>query len=73
MFEMAFMNYAERTGTPYEIPEIVQTIADSYIAKLPDYDSEDIETQIIALLFCSGEQQKRLVKAVGEKNQNHPR
>ena len=72
MFEMAFMNYAERTGTPYEIPEIVQTIADSYIAKLPDYDSEDIETQIIALLFCSGEQQKRLVKAVGEKNQNHP-
>ena len=72
MFEMAFMNYAERTGTPYEIPELVQTIADSYIAKLPDYSSTDIESEIIALLFCSGEQQKRLLKAVGEKNQNHP-
>ncbi len=72
MFEMAFMNYAERTGTPYEIPELVQTIADSYIAKLPDYSSTDIESEIIALMFCQGEQQKRLLKAVGEKNQNHP-
>ena len=72
MFEMAFMNYAERSGSPYEIPELVQTIADSYIAKLPDYSSEDIESEIIALLFCQGEQQKRLLKAVGEKNQNHP-
>ncbi len=72
MFEMAFMNYAERTGTPYEIPELVQTIADSYIAKLPDYSSTDIESEIIALLFCSGEQQKRLLKAVGEKSQDHP-
>ena len=72
MFEMAFMNYAERTGAPYEIPELVQTIADSYIAKLPDYSSSDIESEIIALLFCSGEQQKRLLKALGEKDQNHP-
>ena len=72
MFEMAFMNSAERTGTPYEIPELVQTIADSYIAKLPDYSSTDIESEIIALMFCQGEQQKRLLKAVGEKNQNHP-
>ena len=72
MFEMAFMNYAERTGSPYEIPELVQTIADSYIAKLPDYSTEDVESEIIALMFCQGEQQKRLLKAVGEKNQNNP-
>lgn len=72
MFEMAFMNYAERSGAAYEIPELVQTIADSYIAKLPDYSSADIESEIIALLFCKGEEQKRLLKAVGEKNQNHP-
>ena len=72
MFEMAFMNYAERTGSPYEIPELVQTIADSYIAKLPDYSTEDIESETIALMFCQGEQQKRLLKAVGEKNQNNP-
>ena len=63
MFEMAFMNYAERSGAVYEIPELVQTIADSYIAKLPDYSSADIESEIIALLFCKGEEQKRLLKA----------
>ena len=72
MFELAFMNYAERSGSPYEIPELVQTIADSYIAKIPDYNSPDVTMEIIALLFCQGDQQKRLLKAVGEKNQNNP-
>ena len=72
MFEFAFMNYAERSGSPYEIPEIVQTIADSYIAKIPDYNSQNVTMEIIALLFCQGEGQKRLLKAVGEKNQNSP-
>ena len=72
MFEFAFMNYAERSGSPYEIPELVQTIADSYIAKIPDYNTQDVTMEIIALLFCQGEQQQRLLKAVGEKNQNSP-
>lgn len=72
MFEFAFMNYAERTGSPYEIPEIVQTIADSYIAKIPDYSVQNISMEVMALLFCEGEQQKRLLKAVGEKNQDNP-
>ncbi len=72
MFETAFMNYAERSGYPYEIPELVQTIANSYITAIPDYTSEDVEIELMALLFSSGEQQARLVKAVGEKNQNHP-
>lgn len=72
MFETAFMNYAERSGSPYEIPELVQTIADSYIGSIPDYSTDAVETEIMALLFCKGAQQERLLKAVGEKNQNHP-
>ena len=72
MFEAAFMNYAERTGYPYEVSEIVQTIADYYISYIPDYTNAEVETELLALLFCSGERQARLVKAVGQKNQNHP-
>lgn len=72
LFEMSFMNYAELSGTIYEIPDIVQIIADYYISQIPDYNDEDVETEIIALMFAQGEQQTRLLKAVGEKNQNHP-
>ena len=82
MFEMLFMNRAEifnelseeDTEIPfhYEIPEIVKSIAGDYINRLPDYDSDDIETEVMALLFADGEQQIRLLKAVGEKNSNIP-
>ncbi|MBR5400412.1 MAG: hypothetical protein IK102_01260 [Treponema sp.] len=72
MFEADFMNYAERTGSPYEIDALVQTIADYYISTIPNYSDASVENEILALLFCQGEQQKRLLKAVGEKNQNHP-
>ncbi|MCR4899387.1 MAG: hypothetical protein K5907_01045 [Treponema sp.] len=72
MFEFAFMSYAERTGTPYEVPEIVRTITNSYTVSIPDYSSANVESEILALMFCEPEQQKRLLKAVGEKNQNNP-
>ncbi len=72
MFEFAFLTWAERSGTPYEIPEIVRTIAASYIASIPDYSNDSVESEIIALMFCEKEQQQRLLKAVGEKNQNSP-
>ena len=72
MFESEFMNYAERSGYPYEIPELVQTIANSYISVIPDYSLDSVQIEIMALLFCEGEQQTRLLKAVGEKNQNEP-
>jgi len=70
MFESAFMSYAERAGYPYEVPELVQTIADFYISSIPDYSTSEVENEILALLFCQGEDQQRLLKAVGEKNQN---
>ncbi|MCQ2591979.1 MAG: hypothetical protein MJ188_04280 [Treponema sp.] len=102
LFEMLFMNYSERYGAPYEIPETVKVIAQDYIKNLPfyepkyksaseigykmereikseianDYDLLDsldlIELEIIALLFSSGEEQQRLLKAVGEINHNSP-
>lgn len=71
-FEMIFMNYAQRNQTEYKVPELVLKIADDYIQKLPDYDNDDVETEIMALLFSSGEQQKRLLKAIGEKKSDIP-
>ena len=70
MFELAFMSYAERSGAAYELPELVRTIASSYISTIPDYSTTSVDSEIIALLFCEKEQQQRLLKAVGEKNQN---
>lgn len=75
VFEMMFMNYAERNGITYEIPDSVQTIADSYIVHFPDYKNPDlsvIEMEIMALLFAKGEAQTRLLRAIGEQNQDSP-
>ena len=82
MFEMIFMNHAELNNSEsYEIPEVVKSIADDYIQILPvyndssrtnDYASIDYETEVMALLFAEGEQQTRLLKAVGEKESNNP-
>ena len=72
MFEMLFMNHSLLTDGTYEIPELVKTLASAYIIKLPDYDSVNTDTQIIALMFAEGEQQQRLLKAVGQINKNSP-
>lgn len=71
-FEMLFKNYAELSDTEYEIPELVQTIADAYIQALPDYEKNDTETSVMALMFSSGEQQQRLLKAIGEIDKHSP-
>lgn len=73
IFEMLFMNRAEMdSASNYEIPEIVKSISTDYINRIPDYDNDDIETEVMALLFADGQQQTRLLKAVGEKNSNSP-
>ncbi len=73
IFEMLFMNRAEMDSTSnYEIPEIVKSISTDYINRIPDYDNNDIDTEVMALLFADGQQQTRLLKAVGEKNSNSP-
>lgn len=56
-----------------EIAPLVQTIANSYIAKLPDYENKNFELEILSSFFAQGEEQERLVKAIyAKKTQTHP-
>ena len=70
MFESLFMNQAERDGITYKIPQIVSTIADSYIVKLPDYSNRNQELEVMAASFARGEDRLRLIKAIDAKNKN---
>lgn len=72
MFETLFMKDAERKGLEYDIPAKVQKTADEYIMRLPDYKTNKIDIEIMASMFASGETQKRLLKATGEKMNNNP-
>ena len=68
LFESLFMSEAERDGIYYEIPEIVSTIAASYIAKLPDYSNRNLEMELLAASFARDEEKLRLIKAIDAKN-----
>lgn len=72
MFETLFMNDAAKKGLDYVIPANVQKIADDYIMHLPDYKTNKIDMEIMASMFTTGEAQKRLLKAAGEKNSKNP-
>lgn len=51
---------------------LVQKIADSFIAKMPEYDNPDAELEIYAVLFASGERQKRMAQAFTSHGMKHP-
>ena len=68
MFESLFMSEAERNGIQYTVPQIVSAIADSYIAKLPDYSDRNQELEIMAASFARDEDKLRLIKAIDAKN-----
>ncbi len=70
MFESLFMSQAERDGLAYEIPQIVSTIADSYIVKLPDYSDRNQELELMAVSFARAEDKDRLIKAIDSKNKS---
>ncbi len=70
MFESLFMSEAERDGLTYKIPQIVSTIADSYITKLPDYSNRNQELEIMAVSFARADDKLRLIKAIDAKNKN---
>ena len=70
MFESQFMSEAERAGIKYQVPEIVNTIAASYITKLPDYSDRNQELELMAASFASGEEKLRLIKAIDAKNKS---
>ncbi len=70
LFESLFMNEAERDGIKYTVPEIVSTIADSYITKLPDYSNRNQGLELMAVSFARGEDKYRLIKAIDAKNKS---
>ena len=70
LFESLFLSEAEHNGLRYEIPEIVQNIADSYIAKLPDYSDKNPEMELLAVNFARDSEKLRLIKSIEAKNKN---
>ncbi len=73
MFEMALLQNYAILGINYEIPDIVKTVANYYISKLPDYDGKNLELELLASFFTSGDMQNRLVRAIDSKEQTvHP-
>ena len=51
---------------------LVQKIADSFIAKMPEYDNPDAELEIYSTFFASGEKQKRMLQAFTAHGMAHP-
>ena len=51
---------------------LVQKIADSFLAKMPEYDNPDAEFEIYSVFFASGERQKRLAEAFASHGMRHP-
>lgn len=73
MFEMALLQNYAILGINYEIPDIVKTVANYYISKLPDYDGKNLELELLASFFASSDMQNRLVRAIDSKEQTvHP-
>ena len=70
MFEAMFMGESERNGLAYEIPELVSTIAASYIVKLPDYSNRNLEMELLAASFARDDEKLRLIKSIDAKNQS---
>lgn len=71
MFETLFLLNSERAGIKYDIPANVKKIAANYIALFPSYKNKDVETEIQASFFATGETKNRLLQALGEiENKN---
>jgi hypothetical protein len=61
--------YAMKNGG---IPSGVQTVADSFIARMPEYDNPDAELEIYAALFATGSKKIRMLQAFAAHNMEHP-
>lgn len=73
MFEMTLMQNHAILGMNYEIPDIVKTVANYYISKLPDYEGKNLELELLTSFFASKDMQNRLVRAIDSKEQTvHP-
>lgn len=67
-YELVFLIKNILINNNYDIPQLVQIIADSYIAKLPDYSSENSDLEIMAAFFAEPELRERLVSAIYAKD-----
>ena len=63
---------ADSTGAFQDDSSLVQKIADSFLAKMPEYDNPDAELEIYSIFFASGDQQKRLAQAFSSHGMKHP-
>lgn len=66
-FETIIKNTAELKGLEYSIPENVRIIADSYIAKLPDYTEKKNTLEVYAAFLANDEIKTRLIKSISAK------
>lgn len=75
-YEYLFATRAEfqeiTAGADETSAALVQKIADSFIAKMPEYDNPDAELEMYAVLFASGEKQLRMLKAFSAHGMEHP-
>lgn len=51
---------------------LMQKIADSFIAKMPEYDNPDADLEIYSAMFATGEKQTRMVQAFSAHGLRHP-
>ncbi len=70
-FPRLFFRYEYASADGVISPE-VQAIADSFIARMPEYDNPDAELEIYAALFATGGRQKRMLQAFAAHNMEHP-
>jgi len=72
IFEGTFKNLSEANHTEYEIPAVVQTIADAYVKRMP-YNENPVEgIDILATMFTDPENQLRLLKAIRVRDDENP-
>lgn len=72
IFEGTFKNLSEANHTEYEIPAVVQTIADAYIKRMP-YDENPVDgIDILATMFTDPENQLRLLKSIRVRDDENP-
>ena len=51
---------------------LVRKIADSFIARMPEYDKPDAELEIYSVFFAEGEKQLRMAQAFASHGLRHP-
>jgi hypothetical protein len=70
-FPRLFFRY-EYAKKKDDVSSDVQSVADSFISRMPDYNSPDAELEIYAALFATGSKRVRMLQAFSAHNNEHP-